>query len=73
MLERVLKVLAPFFLSAFLLCEETDESAESAFFLPASKTIVTMRLFASGFVAETALVYRTLALHGRGVGSNLPI
>jgi hypothetical protein len=43
-LEKVLKVLAPFLLSVFVLRLGTDEGAESAFFFPASNTIVITRL-----------------------------
>ena len=57
MLERVLKVLGPFLLPAFLPFEGVEEGAESAFFLPASNTIVITRLLASRFVAEMARVY----------------
>jgi hypothetical protein len=61
-LPRVLKVLAPF--SCLALPPESAESdlfasfkgAESAFFLPASKTIVMTRSLASRFVAEIARV-----------------
>jgi hypothetical protein len=56
-LERVLTVLAPFFLPAFPLSEGAEEGAESNFFLPASNTIVITRLLASRFVAEMACVY----------------
>ncbi len=62
-LERVLKVLAPFFLLAFPLSKGADEGAASAFFLPASKTIVITRLLASRFVAEIARVYPPPSSH----------
>jgi hypothetical protein len=44
-------------LPAFSPREGAEEGAESAFFLPASNTIVITRLLASRFVAEIARVY----------------
>ncbi len=55
-LERVLKVLAPFLLFDFPLREGAGEGAESAFLSPASRTIFITRSLASRFVAETARV-----------------
>ena len=53
----MLGFLAPFLLPVFLSRKGAEEGAGSAFFFPASNTIVITRLLASRLVAEIARVY----------------